>query len=340
MSVARPHTELPKTKNEQRVENSEVLQTQEHSWIQLLWFSLVIRRPEFMVAEIPILLIPMLLLAVPNFWTSALFWEGTLLFFLLFHFGDMVNCLADRELDAIYKTHLSNAVYGLGVSNVTAQIVLTVMACLFLAGHLSWHLQKPGIIVLVAVGLLLGAAYSLEPIRLKGRGLWQVLTLWSIIFVGPMMLMGSLFSTSTPYVVLLVAAAYGVVQEGVVLINTAEDFLEDQASGIRTAAIVLGMRRCVALSAGMIIAGGVVLLGTVLWLHRGMYTPWKWLSLGLFVLCLGWVAGSVVRLWLRLRGRSLEASDAAIKKSARWMPLWITAIAWSFLGVVALWPLV
>ena len=58
------------------------------------------------------------------------FWEGIFVFFLLFAFGDMINCLADRDLDAIYKPHLSQAVYGLGVRFVTFQIVATAAVAL------------------------------------------------------------------------------------------------------------------------------------------------------------------------------------------------------------------
>ena len=67
-----------------------------------------IRRVEFALAEIPIIALPLVIAGAS--WsvlrTGAL-WEAVVLFFLLFNFGDMINCLADRDLDAIYKTHLA-----------------------------------------------------------------------------------------------------------------------------------------------------------------------------------------------------------------------------------------
>src|SRR5689334_3921615 len=91
-------------------------------------FLLRIRRVEFRIAELPILAIPVLLLVRE---TSILktfpFWEGIFIFFLLFAFGDMINCLADRDLDAVYKPHLSEAVYGLGIRFVTFQIVASAV---------------------------------------------------------------------------------------------------------------------------------------------------------------------------------------------------------------------
>src|SRR5262245_5341129 len=86
---------------------------------------LIIRRIEFRIAEIPIVAMPALLInrSLAAFKTLT-FWEGVLIFFFLFAFGDMINCLADRDLDAKYKPHLSRAVYNLGVPLVRFQVVL------------------------------------------------------------------------------------------------------------------------------------------------------------------------------------------------------------------------
>src|SRR5688500_19115238 len=102
-----------------------------------------IRRVEFRIAEIPILAIPVLLLIGD---TSILqtfqLWEGVFIFFLLFAFGDMINCLADRDLDAVYKPHLSEAVYGLGVGFVTFQVIVSAVLALVLSFYLSWSLIR------------------------------------------------------------------------------------------------------------------------------------------------------------------------------------------------------
>src|SRR6266481_3997623 len=99
--------------------------------MKFLIYMLRIRRIEFRVAEIPILAIPALLLIRDiSIVKTFVFWEGILVFFFLFAFGDMINCLADRDLDAVYKPHLSEAIYGLGVRNVRWQIALTIVAAL------------------------------------------------------------------------------------------------------------------------------------------------------------------------------------------------------------------
>src|SRR5919112_6140127 len=134
---------------------------------RFLLYMLRIRRVEFRVAEIPILAVPVLLLskdAAPL--KTFAFWEGIFIFFLLFAFGDMINCLADRDLDAVYKPHLSEAVYGLGVRFVTFQVIATAAFAMALAIHLSWVLNRWSLAALVAIGLVLGAAYSVKPVRL------------------------------------------------------------------------------------------------------------------------------------------------------------------------------
>src|SRR6266404_9746354 len=144
--------------------------------MKFLIYMLRIRRIEFRVAEIPILAIPALLLIRDiSIVKTFVFWEGILVFFFLFAFGDMINCLADRDLDAVYKPHLSEAVYGLGWGFVTFQVVSTAVVALALTAHLSWQLHRWTLFVLVAIGLVLAAAYSVKPIQVKGRGLAQLL---------------------------------------------------------------------------------------------------------------------------------------------------------------------
>jgi hypothetical protein len=81
-----------------------------------------VRRPEFFRAELPILLIPALLVAAtPASLLSLAFLEGVLLFFLLFNVGDMVNCWFDKDIDLHRKTHLSEAISRLGSRSLLLQ---------------------------------------------------------------------------------------------------------------------------------------------------------------------------------------------------------------------------
>lgn len=286
-----------------------------------------IRRPEFMVAEIPILLVAALASgATGSTLTSVRFAELVALFFLLFHVGDMANCLADRDLDAVYKTHLAEAVRGLGPGRVRRQIVWSAMGTLAVAAHLAWSTGRPEIVGLVAAGLILGHQYSFPPARFKARGVLQVLALMALIFVGPMLLVARALGGGIPPVLGFVA--YAAMQQGTIAINTAEDLPEDEEAGIRTSAVALGLRGIVALAFAMVALGG---LGVAAWL--GPVALARGVTWALAPLAFAWcwvlrsIGGLLRAVWRAHRDEGLEAVRAA----ARWMPLWITSTAWGTL---------
>ncbi|HEX8369606.1 MAG TPA: UbiA family prenyltransferase [Pyrinomonadaceae bacterium] len=298
-----------------------------------LLYMLRIRRVEFRVAEIPILLIPILLLVRD---TSILktfaFWEGVFIFFLLFAFGDMINCLADRDLDAVYKPHLSEAVYGLGVPFVTFQVAATAFAAIGLAIHLSFTLDRWLIPVLVVFGLILGAAYSVKPVQLKGRGLWQLICLWLIIFVGPMLFVGLLVNAAFSAEIIVFAAAFGTLQMGIILVNTAEDYPEDSAAGIKTTIVTLGLQKGITLAFGLVAGGalGVVITLAMLFWQRNIEFRGTLSLLPAIAACV-YVIKSLWKLKLLVTDAKLAESIQTVKQAAKKVPLWITLAAWSVL---------
>lgn len=297
-------------------------------------YMLLIRRVEFRIAEIPILVIPLLILLrdTSPLKTFAL-WEGVFIFFLLFAFGDMINCLADRDLDAVYKPHLSEAVYGLGVGFVKFQVIATAALALVLSFHLSWSIDRWSLFVLVAIGLLLGAAYSVKPVQLKGRGLAQLICLWLIIFVGPMLFVGLLVDTVPSLAVLVFAAAYGTLQMGIILVNTAEDYPEDLQARITTSVVFLGLHRGIGLAFWLVVIGALGLLVTLIlmFLQRDLALIWLAATLPAIVACI-YVIASINALRRLINGAPLDDSIRTVKHAARRVPLWITIVAWATLG--------
>ncbi len=282
----------------------------------------------------PILLIPALLFASRSL-VSGRFALVALMFFLLFHFGDMINCLSDRERDAVYKTALSEAVLGLGVHRVRWQIGLTALAAVLLAVVLAQHTGHAEIVGLVLFGLLLGAQYSTGPLWLKSRGLLQIATLWALIFVGPMTLVAVSLGGSLAAPFLALAAAYGAMQEGIVLVNTAEDLPEDAEHGVWTSARALGLRGSVAVATGLVGIGGAVVIVLVGRELDAVARSLAWLSP--LVLAWLWVLRELRRTDadVRAAGASEERAVEALRPWARRVPLWITATAWGTLFAVA-----
>ena len=302
--------------------------------MRFLLYMLRIRRIEFRIAEIPILAIPVLLLikdAAPL--RTFAFWEGIFIFFLLFAFGDMINCLADRDLDAVYKPHLSEAVYGLGVRFVTFQVVATAALALALSVHLSWLLGRWLLFILVVLGLALGAAYSVRPIQFKGRGFAQLVCLWLIIFVGPMLFVALLVDAYPPPTLLVLAAAYGTLQMGIILINTAEDYPEDLAAGIRTTVVATGLRAGITLALRLTALGSIGLLVTLAMLFRQRQGGLLWMTALLPAACACiYVSASIWSLKRVIAELDLADQIRTVKSVAKKVPLWVTIVAWSSLG--------
>jgi alpha-ketoglutarate-dependent taurine dioxygenase/4-hydroxybenzoate polyprenyltransferase len=303
---------------------------------QWLVDSIRIRRPEFMVAEVPINLLALLWIAPDGQWLrSGLYWEATAAFFLLFHFGDMVNCLADRELDAVYKTQLSEAVFGLGVRNVTQQLVVTATAAVLLTTHLAWLTERWWLVPLVCIGLVLGHQYSVGPLKLKSRGLWQIPTLWTVIFVGPMLLMTGVISGPPTLKLLAFIGLYGALAQSIILVNTAEDYDEDKEAGLYTSALALGRTGAVWTSSLGVLLSGAGLLTLFVTTARAEHAIGiVWFALGLWVSAWAWATLEIGHLAWRVRHAT--DPDGVLKAGAMKMPIWITVMAWLTLTVVGL----
>lgn len=306
-------------------------------WKFVVW-SVRLRRVEYRVAELPIYLIPVFLANPdPGAFAGLVFWEGLCIFFFLFALGDLLNCLADRELDAIYKPHLTEAVYGLGVRGVTAQAIGSAVAAVALSAHLAWVLDRWWLVPAVVVGCVLAWAYSVEPVRLKSRGAWQLGFYVFGLFTGPMMFAAMLFDPWPGPAMWAVALAFGLTQTGVILVNTAEDYPEDRQLGVRTATVALGLPRGMGLAALLIAFGGAGLVAAFGWGYYREYPPLVWLGLAPLALSVVTSGVSVTRLWLRIRGAPEADAIAAVRRAAKWVPLWITSVAVSSLVAAAVW---
>ena len=182
------------------------------------------------------------------------------------------------------------------------------------------------------IGILLGVSYTSPPLRLKSRGLLQLGAYIGLLFVGPMTLVTGLFAAWPPPLVVLVSMAYGAMQTGVLLVNTAEDLDEDEREGIQTVAVVLKARGTMRLARALAGMGGLALVATV-----GL--SWvKWSTLpALLPLALALAYND---RWLRkiahVTGELPEkGAREAIRKQGRYVPRHVEAGAWTALFAAA-----
>jgi 4-hydroxybenzoate polyprenyltransferase len=130
--------------------------------------------------------------------------------------------------------------------------------------------------------------------------------------------------------VLVFAAFYGLIQQGVVLANTAEDYPEDLEAGVRTSVVALGIDGAVSLACAMVLVGGGGVLGTLASIARDRGVA----PLGSFALvpiAVGCSLSNVAlfRLRWQLVGASFEEKVAAVRRAGKKVPLWLTFVAWA-----------
>lgn len=327
-----------KNPNERYIQRINILHRPEgFSLKRFIENSFTIRRKEFFVAELPIFLIPLLMnISGAGDFSNPLLYLGLLAIILLFNIGDMINCYADYKLDSIFKSHLSNAVYELGRDNVKWQIILSGIFAMILTAVVAVRSDQLYLIPLTLVGTIIGLQYSAKPFKFKSRGLWQILCLWGIIFFGPM-LYTAIITTGFPSLLqLALFSLYGFHQMGIILLNTAEDYTEDKASGLNTIVISLGLHRAMRFAWGLVIACGIGMqLTLALWLYYKQVPLYLYLSLVVFTI--GWLV-IVAEFWKVVAKINKESETDAIKtikKNGMKVPRWLKIGAYSFLFPIA-----
>lgn len=323
--------------NERYIQRVNILERPERlSFARFIANSLTIRRKEFFVAELPIFLIP-LLLSIGSWGSFAnpLLYVGLAAIILLFNVGDMINCYADYELDAIYKSHLSNAVYELGKDHVRTQIILSAAGGLLLTIVVAILSKQLYLIPLTIAGGFIGLQYSIRPFHFKSKGVWQLLCLWGIIFFGPMLYTAIITAGFPGWTQLLVITAYGFHQMGIIMLNTAEDYTEDKAYGLKTIIVQLGLHRAMRFALALVILSGIAMQLLMAYLFHTEGAAW-WLYLSIVVFTAGWIKiiTAYRRIVSRLNSMDEEAAVKEIKKNGMKVPEWLKTGAYTFLAVV------
>lgn len=295
--------------------------------------SLTIRRKEFFVAELPIFLIPLLLNI--GSWSDLLqptMYMGLLAIILLFNIGDMINCYADYKLDAIYKSHLSNAVYELGKRQVMLQIILSGIAAMALTVIVAIRTQQLYLIWLTLAGLFVGLQYSIRPFKFKSGGMLQLLCLWGIIFFGPMLYTAIITAGFPGGLQSGLFAAYGFHQMGIIMLNTAEDYNEDKASGLNTIIVRLGLHRAMRFAFWLVIIAGMVMHALFAGIFYSHSLP-AYLYVSIAAFTLGWlkIIGEYRTVIGKMAGKSEDAALNEIKKNGMKVPRWLKIGAYTAL---------
>ncbi|WP_139926256.1 TauD/TfdA family dioxygenase [Hymenobacter sp. DG01] len=320
--------------NERHIQRINLLARPAHRGVaQFLKNSKTLRRTEFLIAEIPIFLIPIFLSAENfRFLKKPELYAGLAGIYLLFNFGDMVNAYADRRVDAVYKSHLSNAIFELGPAGVRWQMRASVAGTVLISLWLTCQTGRWQFVPLTVIGWALGFQYSWRPLHFKSRGLWQLAAQWAVIFFGPMAYTGSLVTHFPRPAVLTMAGAYGLLQVGVLMLNNAEDYTEDQAAGLNTAIVALGLHRSMRVAQALTGGAGLLALGSFAYLFRAEKLP-KAAYVALLPLAgaVAYVAQGYETINQKIEDKDEAAATAVLKENGMRVPQWLKATAYTSL---------
>lgn len=288
-----------------------------------LLYSIRIRRVEYLAVMLAIYSIPTLLSVESASALATLDFALVIVMALsVMHFIDMTNAYADRDVDAVYKTRLSEAVYGLGLRNVRVQIAVTGVAVLALATYHTFRTGNWDLLPLVAFTLYIGAQYSIPPIHLKNSGVLQIPGLAAVLLWLPMLIVVRSIPGDLSWPLLAVIVGFGLNQVGIVMVNTAEDWPEDAAFDINTCVRALGLTRAMAVATGLIAVGGTTVCVAVLSL--GGFTWGAAPMVAAIAFALFHVSGT----WRGVRGKSLEDALAFLRPRAKFVPLQVASTGW------------
>lgn len=171
---------------------------------------------------------------------------------------NVVNCLADRWLDADFKSRLSRAVGDLGVRRVRRLVfgwVAVIAVCLIWLVATTGHLD---LVLVLGIGVALAFQYSLPPLHLKGAGAWQIPTVLVMVTLLPGLALVRTYDRPLEWPALLAIVGLALTVNSVFIVNAAEDVPEDAEHSIVTAPRAIGIFPAFAIGLGQLVAGAAV----------------------------------------------------------------------------------
>ncbi len=173
---------------------------------------------------------------------SAPLLTGILSFTAMVAAAYIINQITDRETDRASEKLflLSHGVIGLKAAWIEAGIltVSSIAAAAFLLPR--------GFTIILLAGAALGAAYSLDPLRLKKRPVLDVLA--NSLANGVLNTLAGWAAVGAPLDRLEILAPYPLAVAAVHLSTTLADIDGDRASGLRTSGVLLGRRAGIIIS--------------------------------------------------------------------------------------------
>ncbi|MHA1231454.1 MAG: UbiA family prenyltransferase [Candidatus Helarchaeota archaeon] len=252
-----------------------------------------------------------------------------ILYFISILFAVHINCYCDRDLDIKYKKHLANAVDGLGKPLIRKILVVETCLIFIFSIYLIWvGYFIVGLNSIIGWGI--STSYSALPLRIKKRGFLSAFPIIIGLFMFPFINGWLMISNYITLFGILFLIGYILLNQGMNLINTAEDYDEDLSLGVKTWAHVFGLKRTFNISIVFISTGGacciIGLLMKLLIIDLFLYNTA--LSASFIVLSVYFILKTINDIYFVSRQEDLKK---AAKENSYKMPLWFASTRYPML---------
>jgi 4-hydroxybenzoate polyprenyltransferase len=243
-----------------------------------------------------------------------------ILYMLLITFACNINSYFDYEVDKKYKVYLADAVDALGKK--TIRILLIMEAILISALIIVLIIYGYLIVGIIAtLGFLSSIIYSSTPLRLKKRGILSAIPVIIGLYLFPVL--GGWLMVSPIFTIfsIIFICGYALINEGITLVNTAEDYNEDLSENIKTWAHFFGIKTTIRLASILTLLGGVsCIIGLLLKLLPYISSNWSFIIgcvfFGISILTITFTSKDIYQV-----GQEADLKESA-KIHARKMPKW------------------
>ncbi|NVM52700.1 MAG: prenyltransferase [Candidatus Helarchaeota archaeon] len=242
------------------------------------------------------------------------------LYMLQITFACNINCYFDYEIDQKYKTSLAQAVENLGKRTVRFILLIEGIVIGALIGVLIIY----GFIivgVIASLGFIFAIIYSATPLRVKKRGLLSAIPVIFGLYLFPVLGGWLIIANTFTIFIIIFMVGYALINEGITLVNTAEDYDEDLSENVKTWAHYFGIKTTLRLAFFFTLIGGIsCIIGLFLKLIQSYILTWSF-----FVAC-GFLILTILTVSITLKdiykvGLEPDLKQSA-KKHAKKLPKW------------------
>ncbi|HLP60632.1 MAG TPA: UbiA family prenyltransferase [Candidatus Deferrimicrobium sp.] len=165
------------------------------------------------------------------------------------HFiGSHINCLADYEVDKLYKKYLAAAVDDIGKTTIKKIIryeSIFISLAIFTA---AVAFKRPMLAIFWLSGLFLAFAYSCKPLHFKSRRLMNPLTLGLVLYICPMFFVYHLITLSFSIFSTIIILLFTFQMVPMFLMDEISDYEEDKQCGLRNPCVFYGRKKVISWS--------------------------------------------------------------------------------------------